>query len=423
MNILKFVVVRVLLTFGVFFLSLSNIVLADGDQVTVYPFRAEVRPFAAARAGVVTAPAPCRSSLALDRAIVLGYFGPAETTDLEFRTLWWAVQEAVSDAKSTASEGLPAVEVVNLVSKSPWSDGATAAARLIFEGRVVGIVGGVDGEATHLAETIVAKAHVPLLSPVATDKTVNLANVPWMFSLLPGDHLIAPALAKWLSRESPDRVAVIIGNDHDSQWFWRELSKWLYASGIHPDPVVIAKEGEGQISELVAHVLQVDPEWVILSGPRNLSVPCVRELRRKAPSVRIMCDARAARVAFLAELQTLADGIICPYLLSGGNQNKQELISRFHAVFNLEPDYAVLATYDAVRILLEAAAQCARSDQEAIDRAELLNRLRLLSPYHGVSGVITWDRLGANQRPVQIGIIRNAKLLVEDNTIRELGAP
>lgn len=389
----------------------------------VYPFRADMSPFAAARTGVLSIPTPRQSTLTLDRGMVLGYFGPAEAADLESRTLWWAVQQAISDAKSEIPKELSSVEVVSLVSKSPWSDGATAAARLIFEGRVIGIVGGVDGEATHLAETIVAKAHVPLLSPVATDKTVNLANVPWTFSLLPGDHLIAPVLAKRLSSERPQRVAAVIGTDHDSQWFWRELSKWLHASGIHPDPVVIAKDGDRQVSELVAHTLEANPEWVILSASRGLGVPCVRELRRRAPDVRIMSDARAGRVAFLAELGRVADGIICPYLLAPSNQESRDLTARFRATFNLDPDYAVLATYDAVRLLLAAAAQCADCDRRAIDRAELQNRLRRLSPYRGVSGPITWDRLGTNRRPVQIGMIRNGQILVEQTVVPEAPSP
>ena len=81
-------------------------------------------------------------------------------------------------------------------SQNPWEAAVRQLADSVFQRRVWVIVGGADSATTHLAEQIVAKAHVPLVSPISTDKTVNLANVPWTFSMAPGDHLLAPCLAQ-----------------------------------------------------------------------------------------------------------------------------------------------------------------------------------------------------------------------------------
>lgn len=63
------------------------------------------------------------------------------------------------------------------------------------------MLGGIDGATTHLAEQVVAKAHLPLIDPASTDQTVNQANIPWMFSLAPGDPDIAKFLAARLKRD------------------------------------------------------------------------------------------------------------------------------------------------------------------------------------------------------------------------------
>jgi hypothetical protein len=85
-------------------------------------------------------------------------------------------------------KGLP-FRLVAGWSDNPWSSGVSKVVRMAYMDRVWAVIGGIDGPSTHLAEQVAAKARLTLLSPASTDKTVNLANVPWMFSCLPGDHL------------------------------------------------------------------------------------------------------------------------------------------------------------------------------------------------------------------------------------------
>jgi len=94
----------------------------------------------------------------------------------------------------------------------------------VFEQQIWAIVGGADSASTHLAEQVVAKARIALISPVSTDKTVNLANVPWMFSLAPADHVLAPVLAAEIARLSVGRHSCGRDDDHDSRCL---PAKWI----------------------------------------------------------------------------------------------------------------------------------------------------------------------------------------------------
>ena len=73
---------------------------------------------------------------------------------------------------------------------------------MAYNDRVWAIIGSIDGVATHVAEQVVTKALLPLIDPGSTDRTVNAAMVPWMFSCLPGDPAIADALAPQLAAEA-----------------------------------------------------------------------------------------------------------------------------------------------------------------------------------------------------------------------------
>ena len=161
------------------------------------------------------------SYAAIDAGIRVGYFGPFQSEHDTDTSAWLAAEMAREDVAGECLDGR-ILKLAPSWSDSPWTGGAAGLTDLIFRQQAVGIICGMDGEATHLAETLVAKAHIPLLSAVSTAKSVNLANVPWTFSVLPGDHLIAPRLAVRLAA-SARSLAVISGPDHDSRGFWQEL--------------------------------------------------------------------------------------------------------------------------------------------------------------------------------------------------------
>jgi ABC-type branched-subunit amino acid transport system substrate-binding protein len=71
-----------------------------------------------------------------------------------------------------------------------------------------------------------------------------------------------------------------------------------------------------------------------------------------------------------------------------------------------EPDYAAAQTCDAVSMLVAAVRKVGPN------RVRIAEALRELSPYQGVAGTIRWDRVGANTRPVRLGVYRDG-LLVE----------
>jgi hypothetical protein len=76
----------------------------------------------------------------------------------------------------------------------PWGTGVSQLTRMVYEEQPLALLGSVDSASTHLAEQVVAKANLPLVSPIATDKSVTLAGVSWMFSCAPSDAAIAPVL-------------------------------------------------------------------------------------------------------------------------------------------------------------------------------------------------------------------------------------
>jgi ABC-type branched-subunit amino acid transport system substrate-binding protein len=114
--------------------------------------------------------------------------------------MWRAACLAIDQANQTGGYRGAPFRLVAGWAENPWGSGVTQITRMVYVHNVWAIIGGIDGPSTHLAEQVAAKARLTLLSPVCTDRTANLANVPWMFSCLPQDHLQAPVLAEAIAQ-------------------------------------------------------------------------------------------------------------------------------------------------------------------------------------------------------------------------------
>ena len=164
----------------------------------------------------------------------IGYFGPDDPAHPDAADLWRAATLAIELANEQGGYRGKPFRLVARWSDNPWTGGAAEVTRLVYSDRVWAILGGIDGPSTHIAEQVTTKAWLPLLCAASSDRTANAAVVPWMFSLLPGDHLQAPALTKSLaSRVAAAPFVVIVGDDHDSRCFMVQFDRCCVTHASH----------------------------------------------------------------------------------------------------------------------------------------------------------------------------------------------
>jgi ABC-type branched-subunit amino acid transport system substrate-binding protein len=337
------------------------------------------------------------------REVLIGYFGPSDPEHLEGGDVWRAVSLAIEEANAEGGyRGLP-FRVISAWSENPWGTGVGKVVRLAYYDKVWAMVGGIDGPSTHLAEQVIAKARLVLISPASTDKTVNLAGVPWMFSALPGDHLAAPVIGEALlaRRES---FVILAATDHDSHMFLVELRKFLAPKGTGPIFEYEFKSGTRDFSELAERVARARAGAVVLvAGPRD-SGRLLATLRDKGFAGRVLGGPWMGRRSFLAAAGSNSEGALVP-LLDGPAAGFQCFATKFQSRFGVFPDFATAQAYDATRLLITAIRKA------GLNRARICDAVRELSPWDGVSGTIIWDPVGQNMRKPRLGGIRGGRVL------------
>lgn len=323
--------------------------------------------------------------------IRIGYFGPADESHPLGGSIWKGVSLAFEERAPERT-----LRLIAAWDENPWTGGAGKLARLIYEQRTAALIGGIDGTSTHLAEQIVAKALLPLVDPASTDRTVNAAFVPWIFSVMPDDRNLMRALVEGMlaGGERPSFV-LISSTDHDSRITRREF-QLAAEKRLRPQRALEFHPGK---TSLLAGIEDLRVEAaVVLAGPAD-SAAVVQELRHRRQDLKIYCGPAAGSRTFLKLAGDAAEGVRFPDPL-GPSERAGGFLQRFTARWGDPPDYLAAHAYDAAEMLIEAVRR-AGADREAIRDA-----LRGLAPWSGVSGQIEWDKLGRNTRQAAMAEIR-----------------
>jgi ABC-type branched-subunit amino acid transport system substrate-binding protein len=369
-------------------------------------FAVQERPHYEARKHPAEYHGPGREDLEPEdlQEIRIGYFGPSDPDHPEGGDLWLAATMAVDEANRDGGYLGTPFRLVPGWSDSPWGTGVTRVTRMVYSDEVWAIIGSIDGASTHLAEQVVAKARVSLVSPVSTDKTVHMAHVPWMFSCLPGDHQMALLLAEALHgrvQGKREPFTMISSTDHDSRVFANELGDALSRRRLAPHLHLHVHPGVKDVSWVVQETLALQPGAVILLAGALDSARLVLALRQNSFTGLIFGGPSMGRRLFIERVGDAGEGVFFPFL---GIATSTEFTRRFREGFQRSPDYAAAQTYDATRLLLQAIHRA------GLNRARIRDALVELSPWKGANGPVTWDQLGQNERPVELGTIRSGRI-------------
>ena len=388
-------------TFNAIFIlfTLSFVVLAEDTHSCKRP---SPKVFFDARKLETKYAGPGREELAPRdiKEVLIGYFGPDSASHPQGGDMWCAASLAIEESNRTGGyKGLP-FRLVTGWSDNPWGTGISKVVRMAYVDKVWAIIGGIDGPSTHLAEQVVAKARLTLLSPASTDKTVNLANVPWMFSSLPGDHLQAPILAHAIASSIGNKPFLLVSaTDHDSHLFTVELSKSFAGRQLVPSYHFEFDPEEKDLAELVDKIVETKIGALVLIAGAEQSSHIISAVRERSFAGLIFGGPWMGRRSFLEEAGRAAEEVNFPLLYIPG-KNSDDFEKQYASRFGYQPDYLAAHTYDAVNLLVAAIRKA------GLNRVRIRDAVREMSPWSGVTGTIRWDTLGGNSRSIQLGTVK-----------------
>jgi len=335
----------------------------------------------------------------------VGWFGPSDPADPDTGMFWNGASLAVEAINGAGGVAGRPLRLIPGWSENPWAGGVNRVAGMVYDDGVVAVIGSIDGAATHLAEQVAAKALVAVVSPGSTDPTVNLAGVPWMYSLLPGDDVQARAIASYLSGV-PDRnpIAIVSATDHDARAAATAFRAAFRGSGLVLAAAHECSPDAADAAAVAGLVVAGAPRTVVVLAAAGASGRIASALRAAGYDGILTGGSNIGRRRFATVAGAAAEGAIAPLLHDPGAPRWRAFARTYAARFGAEPDFTAGAGYDAVRVTAEA------TDRARCDRGRLLETLRADAPGNGVTGEISFDRFGRNRRTVRLGTMRDGHL-------------
>ena len=324
----------------------------------------------------------------------IGYFGPPDAAHVEGGSLWQGASRAVDEANQAGGyKGLP-FGLVPKWSESPWKAGGRMMVELAYVDHVWATIGSIDGISTHIAEQVVAKVQLPLVDPGSTDRSVNAAMVPWMFSCLPNDVSIANALGPHLAREAgADGPVVLVSTSHDERHMAEEFRSWFKAKDPGISRVLEFQPGDDHL-EIVARQAVGSKAVLVLGGVADTAA-IVKLLRAESGKTLVYAGPSAAKSSFRVAAGGAAEGVRCPLLA-------QAAPPQWAPGSGL--DYAALQSYDAARMVVSSIRSA------GLNRFRICRALAKMTPWQGAAGEIRWSALNRNSRPAAAGTIGGGRL-------------
>ena len=330
--------------------------------------------------------------------IRIGLFAPTDSGNPVGGPMYRAAQLAVEQVNANGGfAGVP-LRIVTRWDDDPWRGGAKQMIKLVYADSVWAVIGSVSGDATHIAEQVIAKAWLPLLSPVSADPTLTYIRIPWMFRLPPNDQAQAETIVSdGLQELSLEQVGLITSVDHDGRIFAEEMLDQMHAVEAPPAFHLELSPTNVDLAEIVRRARSFDPDGIVVRMPLVATFSLLDELQSGGVSIPVLLPwIPGLQLSDLTKHYGGAILYVQPF--SGADNPGYSAFARAYMQrFGAEPTPSAAYTYDAVNLLVQALTE------GGINRAALRDAIANSSGYRGATGTIAWDNAGGNQgRPVLV---------------------
>ena len=346
-------------------------------------------------------------------SVRLGLMGPEKTPEGE--QLQHGVALAIEQANAHGGyHGVP-YEIIFRPDDGPWGIASKQVVRLAYDDRVWAILGGLDGHRTHLAELIAAKAWIPIITPTASDLTIDYANVPWVFRCIPSDAQQAKTLLDYARKRGYQNLVVLTEGQRESHTAFLRLKeithRMRYPLSMHLEYT------PHNPTAILPRLKNITIDVILIWGHPNAALPLLNALRESGVTVPVLAPAILATPQVAEQAPPIGELIVAApcdvsrlwnnstfdqtFLKFDGkhyktsDESNDALIAcltftqQYRKLTGTLPSPIALFAYDATRMVI-AAIECS-----GLNRSKIREELSRIS-FNGITGKIHFDSLGGN---------------------------
>jgi ABC-type branched-subunit amino acid transport system substrate-binding protein len=292
--------------------------------------------------------------------------------------------------------------------KAKMGEDANQMVKLCFEDKVLGVLGSMSSDTTHVALRVALKCEVPEITTISTDPTITQIVVPWIFRMLADDWSQSRALAKYVFEERKfKRVALLEHNNRYGRMGSMELKRVARRMGVPIKRAMKYSSPEKEFKPYLKNIKDFGADAIVNWGLYPQAARIVRQMKEMGYKIPYFGADGLVAQAFIDQAGDAAQGVVVtyPYDYYRDDPLTVDFNRRFKKKYGHEPDSFAAHGYDAMYVMWRAVLE------GGLNRTRIRDALARTKDFHGVTGMISFDHRGNDMRGVDFAVVHEGKFL------------
>ncbi len=300
-------------------------------------------------------------------------------------------------------------EIVEKQDSPQWGSAANIAVEF-KDNDVLGYLGTIDGDATHVALRVSLKIETYMINTSDPDPTLTETQIPWLTRVFPDDRQQCWRLAYLVVKERGcKRIAILRESSRPGRVGVMHFNNYIRRLGAPAVAHLLYKAGERDLSSQLRTIQNANPDAVLFYGqPEDIGY-AVATLRKAGITAQFFGFDRLKDEAFVRKAGAAAAGTVITYFFNPERTDPPwvDLVRRFQKRWGEQPDIYAAYGYDGARLMIEAV------NHAGPNRFRVRDYLANLDEWDGVTGHMIFDARWDNIVPISLAEYKTGKWVFE----------
>ena len=296
-------------------------------------------------------------------------------------------------------------ELVEREDSPLWGSAANIAVEFADE-QVLGFLGTIDGDATHVALRVALKIETYMINTSDPDPTLTETQIPWLTRIFPDERQQGFRLAELIVRQHQcQRIAVFRESSRPGRVGVMHFINFVRRLGYPPVQHLFFNPGDQDITTQLDAIKAANPDAILFYGQPEDVGRFAAQFRAAGISARFFGFDRLMEEGFSKMAGPAAEGTTITYFFDPNRTDPPwlDFVDRYQKRFGAKPDIYAAYGYDGARPMFEAI------DHAGPNRFRVRDYLANLDAWTGVTGPMRFDGRWDNISPIAVASFQNGQ--------------
>jgi branched-chain amino acid transport system substrate-binding protein len=312
---------------------------------------------------------------------------------------------AFEEANAARKPGQLPFEIYEREDAPLWGSAANITVDFV-DNEVLGFLGTIDGDATHVALRVALKIETYMINTSDPDPTLTETQIPWLTRVFPDDRQQAIILADLAVRQRGcKRIAVLRESNRPGRVGVMHFNHYIRRLGFPPVQHLLYKAGSRDLESQLQAIKAAEPDAILFYGqPEDIGFAAAR-FRQAGLKAQFFGFDRLKEDGFKNQAGAAAEGTVITYFFNPNRTDKPwvEFVQRFQRRWGEKPDIYAAYGYDGAKLMVEAI------DHAGPNRFRIRDYLANLEEWDGVTGHMIFDGRWDNIVPISLAEYKNGQ--------------